>query len=155
MFSDFHNGQIALGESREQIRPSCNAQIRTADGNQRSVRRKNMHEQFRHQFAYKKKEDGYDAAEAEYHIEYVFQSMSVAFSPILGAKDGPGSCDGAKEHILNKLYLCCKGNGGHLILRNFSKHQGIACRYCCKHQALKCNRQGEPWQRLIEFLFMY
>ena len=50
-------------------------------------------------------QDGYETAEAQHHIENIFQRMFVAFSPVLCAQNGACARDGHQEHILDKLDL--------------------------------------------------
>ncbi len=153
MFRHLHHGQIALGDPREQIGPSCDTQIRTANGNQRIIFRKNMHELFRHPFTGQKKQDGHCHAESKHDVKDIFQGASVALAPVLGSQNGPRR-NRPQKHILDKLNLRSQGDGGHLILGDFSKHQRIPGRHRCQHQALKRNGKGKSYKIFVEYLFV-
>ena len=83
-------------------------------------------------------------------MEHAPHRFPVTLAPVLGRENGSGSHRRGKEHVLDKLDLCCQGNRGHLILGHAAQHQRVAGRHRRQHQALEGDRQRQPGQFLIK-----
>lgn len=143
MVRDLHDHQVALRNAGHEVGPARDPQIVDADLYEFRIRRKNMHQGARKEFAGNKKEDGDQAAEAQHEVKEIPEGLPVSFSVILGAKNGARGGDCIEKYVLDKLDLGRHGDGCHLRLGDAAQHHGVRCRHRCQHQVLQGDRQRQ------------
>ena len=83
MIGHLHDGQVALRNAREQVRPARNAQVADADADERFFTGKEQHQVARDEHAGRKKKQRGQAAHADAHAEDVVDGRRVPLSPVL------------------------------------------------------------------------
>ena len=105
MLADFHNHQIALGNSCKQIRKSGNPQILHAITDQYRFIRKKQHQILWKTDTGNEKCNRHQTTKPQCHTENIIQRFDIAPAPVLCPENRQSSGCSRKKHILDKLNL--------------------------------------------------
>jgi len=105
VLADFHNHQIALGNSCKQIRKSGNPQILHAITDQYRFIRKKQHQILWKTDTGNEKCNRHQTTKPQCHTENIIQRFDIAPAPVLCPENRQSSGCSRKKHILDKLNL--------------------------------------------------
>ena len=150
MLTDFHNHQIALGNSCKQIRKSGNPQILHAITDQYRFIRKKQHQILWETDTGNEKCNRHQTTKPQCHTENIIQRFDIAPAPVLCPENRQSSGCSRKKHILDKLNLRGKRNCRHVILVHPSEHKRICHGNQCQHQVLQHHRKHKTPEFFIK-----